>query len=105
MMCEYKLVKCPTCLSEMSQKNLSEHQQRCTPVLMSSGIYPTTTAYNPSAPPSFHVEIDNLREQFQQYRSAAQSEIQQLRQELRNIQRNYVHLRMHPLILMFCILR
>ena len=87
MICGYKPVKCPTCLSEMPQKNLPEHQLQCTSVLTSSDNYHTT--YKPTAPISSHAEIDNLREQLEQYRSAAQSEIQQLRQELRNAQSIY----------------
>ena len=84
MVCEYKLVKCPTCLLEMPQKTLSEHQEQCTSVLMASENCYTT--YKSNAPPSFNAEINNLREQFERYRSAVQSEIQQLRQELKKNQ-------------------
>jgi hypothetical protein len=87
-MCEYKLVKCPACQSEIPQKNLAEHQLQCASVLMTSENCQVT--YKPNAPPSFYSEMNDLREQFQQYRFAAQSEIQQLRQELRIVQSNYV---------------
>ena len=87
-MCEYKLVKCPACLSEIPQKNLLEHQLQCTSVLMTSENCQIT--YKPNDPLSFHSEMNYLREQFQQYRFVAQSEIQELRQELRKIQSNYV---------------
>jgi endoglucanase Acf2 len=86
MMCGYKLVKCPACLSEMPQKNLPEHQLQCTSVLMKSENCQIT--YKPTAP-SLHSEINYLREQFEHYRFAAQSEIQELRQELRRVQSNY----------------
>lgn len=87
MMCEFKLAKCPNCQSEILEKNLSEHQQRCGSVLMTSGNHQVTPL--PSAPSSFHNEIDDLRGIFQQYRAAAQIEIQQLREELRKTQSNY----------------
>ena len=86
MMCEFKLVKCPNCQSEMPQKNLGEHQQRCGSVLMTSGNCQVTCS--PSAPPLFHSEIDDLRGVFEQYRAAAQFEIQQLREELRKMPSN-----------------
>ena len=66
MVCEYKLVKCRTCLSEMPQQDLSAHQLKCTSALMSSENYYTTS--QPNAPPSFYAEIDNLLEQFEQLR-------------------------------------
>lgn len=87
MTCGYKLVKCPDCLSEMSQKNLPEHQLQCTSVLMTSGNCQIT--YEPNAPPAIHSEMDYLREQFQHHCFVAQSEIQELRQELRKVQSNY----------------
>lgn len=90
MVCEYKhqSVKCPTCLAEMLPRNRREHQQQCPSVVMES-------------------ENDSLQEQFQRYRAAAQSEIQELRQELRKIQGNDIYslISIADDLFSFCILR
>jgi hypothetical protein len=87
MMCDYKPVKCPACLLEMPQKNLPEHQFHCTSVLKTCEN--CQIAYKQNDPLSHHSEIVCLREQFQQYRFAAQFEIHELKAELREVQSNH----------------
>lgn len=87
MMCGYKPIKCSGCLSEMPQKNLLEHQSQCTSVLKTCEA--CHMAYKQNDSRSNHSEIVCLREQFQQYRFAVECEIQDLKQELRQVQSNY----------------
>ena len=85
-MCEYKPIKCSACQLETPQKNWSEHQGQCQ--LTVKTCENCHIAYKPNDIHSQHSEIVCLREQFQQYRFAAQNEIGELRAELRQSQRN-----------------
>lgn len=86
--CEYKPVQCSACQMIMSQKDWIEHQGHCQLAVKTCDN--CQIVYKPNDVQLKHSDIVCLREQFQQYRFAAQNEIADLRTELQQSQRNQI---------------